>query len=442
MKLVLQGKNKRENDRFRRYKELLQGTKTASECLIKSCLYFKQVNIPLAQDEPSGDAMDIDDDNLLANMVSGSCQSLIKIREKEINAVVTELEHNLLHAAWLEKQCKRATRTEHQGSHYLRWKSDIESVGLRDPAATSAVRNCLIEARQKLSAKTEDIFYRSPPTKEQLRVEKIAADERKKREKAKKAADKKPKKVNKGNKRRKLSASADEDNDSGGESISADDVHPSSSDPKPNKIRKDDFETFASELRSLTANLRSLVSEFISRTRSLRFASGAQELQQWYADQGQPPMCMSCSKSADNYDDIRINIRCGHLTCKQCRQKTAFAVCAVSDCDEGSESFRLRRAVDLVGDGKTWQYGSRMGNIIALINSLPANEQVLLFVQFEDVMLNMARGLEAAGISNHALCKGAGQKLVEMMNDFQDNDGESKKKVLLLNPLSETASGM
>ncbi len=233
MKLVLQGKNKRENDRFRRYKELLQGCKTASECLIKSCSYFEQVNIPLGQDDPSSDAMDIDDDDpmdidddeLRAKIVSGSCQSLITIREKEMDVLITELEHNLLHAAWLEEQCSRATKSERRGSHYLRWKSDIESVGLKDPAATSAFRHCMIAAREKLDSKTEAIFYRNPPTKAQLRDEKIATDERKKREKAKKAADKKPKKVNKGNKKRKLSgkaratASADEDNDSGGEPI-------------------------------------------------------------------------------------------------------------------------------------------------------------------------------------------------------------------------------
>ena len=410
------------------------------------------------QRRTSGSSMDIDD----MDAPSGTCQSLITIREKEMDELAADLEHNLLHAEWLERQCRRAEKVEHRGSHYLGWKSDMERTGLKDPTATAELRRFLVAATRRLGPGTEEIYYRDPPTQRQLEIEKKAADDRKKQEKAKKAADRKAKRLSqkskKSTKPRAIAsaddadsmdadydgenARADEDGAEDSESIHTDDIDPNSSDPKPSKIGKDDFQTFNSELRALTGHLRALVTELTSRTRSLRFARGAQELQQWHAGQEKPPSCQNCGNLAGNSEDISINIRCGHHTCAQCIQMTTSVACAVDGCGEGAEAFRLRRAVDLVGDGKTWRYGSRLGYIIALINSLPEDDQVLLFVQFEDLMLNMAEALEAANISNYALGKSAGRNMSAMMNDFQDNDGEDKKKVLLLNPASETASGM
>ena len=515
MQIVLQGKSRRDNDRFRRYQDLLKGCKTASECLIKACSNFERENTrsaendPLedatdvddqdevqsdedtysAETEPSEDPMDVDDQDEVrsdedihsaenepwedpmdvdgnevksdeekgksskaATLMSGSCESLINVREKELRALISDLEHKLLLAAWLEQQCRRATNKEHQGPHFLRWKSEMMNTGLKDPLATSTIRYFLKAAFQNVNADTEEIFYRDPPTAKELKKEKKADEERKKREKAKRAADRKLKEGKSGPKKRKASkkptavASPDEDyaepDVSDAESTQADDMYRYPSGPKPEKIAKDDFEKYSKELRALTAHLRGLAAELVSRLRSRRFASGAHHLQQWHANRTKSPKCENCRESIANPDDISINIRCGHLTCRECIQKSAVVVCAVDGCEEGSESFRLRKAKDLVGDGTTWDYGSRLGNIIALINSLSIDEQVLMFVQFEDVMLNMAQALEEAGISNHALLKSAGRKMVEMMNDFQDNDGKDKKRVLIHNPSSETASGM
>ena len=439
MQIVLLGKNKKDNDRVRRYKELLKGCKNAPQCLIKSCLYFKTVDTA-SPDDP----MDTDDDDLYENpsdknrakvspsakIVSGTCQSLISIRKKEMDVLLAELESDLLLAEWLEQQCRRATKEEHKGSHYLRWKSDMGSTGLRDPTATSILRQCLVKASNGVDSETEEKYFRDPPTADVLKEEKKAADERKKRQKAKRAADRKAKKVDKPNKKGDKTPSPPETDDD-------DDF-----DPKPNKIDQDDFDAYARQLRALTGRLRGLVSELTSRMRSLRFARGAQELQQWHANQGTRPKCRSCGKSRHDHDAMCINISCGHLTCSRCISSSTSPVCAVNGCGEAAESFHLRKAVDLVGDGQTWEYGSRLGNIIELINTLPKDEQVLLFVQFEDLMAKMAKGLTAANISNYALGNTTEKKMTIMMNDFQDNRGESKKKVLLLNPSSEKSAGM
>ena len=500
LRLVLHGKNKMDNDRLRRMRDLLHGCKIAAECLLRSCSYFdletpRPTEAKLSEDamdvdddenELSEDAMDVDDnenelsedamdyeyddenelsegsmdsddddENVLseyamddedednvqgfneeenvevpspAPTVLKVCETLITTRENQMSAVIEELNANLLHAAFLEQQCARAPNPEHRDAHYRQWKLGIEGAGLRDPTATSNLRHCLSAVSARLDHDTEELYYRDPPTPAELKKEKEAANKRKIRDKAKRTAARKAEKAGKSKNREVPEVIKDED-----------DV-----DPKPSKIDKNDFDTYASTLRKLTGHLRGLASELTSRTRSLRFARGAQDLYHWYTGLGEPPECSACNHVMHDHDNISINIRCGHLTCKHCIQGTKI-ICAVDGCGEGSESYRLRKAVDLVGDGKTWPYGSKMGNIIALINSLPKDDQVLLFVQFEDVMLKMAVVLEAANISNHALSskssKARGQ-MSDKMIDFQENSGPTKKRVLLLNPSNETAAGM
>lgn len=427
MRIVLLGKGKYDKERLRRFTDLLKGCKTASECLLKSCSNFDLGDTSADEKALSGDAMDVDGDRDEASF--GACEKLITVREQQMTDLVAELQSNLLHAAWLEQQCGRATNPEHQGSHYRQWKSEIERNGLRDPTATSELLEHLAAALESVDDQTEDVYYRDPLTDKELKAEKKAAEERKKRQKAKKTAAKKSEKSKKA---KKANESEDLELDDG----------PDPPKPKPDKIQNDNFAEYARVLRNLTGHLRSLVTELTARTRSLRFARGAQQLYQWYLDLSESPTCDACGKSASNYDNISINIRCGHTTCEKCMRKKDIAICAVGGCREGTESFRLKKAVDLVGAGKTTRYGARAGNIVALIESIPEDEQVLVFVQFEQVMINLSSALEAASISHHALTHKAHGKMIEMMNDFQDNDGEDKRKVLLLNPSNETAAGM
>lgn len=455
MTIVLHGKTKEDNDRAQRYKDLLHGCNTASECLLKACSYFDFNPKRSVENELSEDAMDVDYDDRFpsrsnkekdkssdpASVIAEDCQALINLREKQMESFVVDLDLNLLHATWLEQQCERATEKRHRGAHYRQWKSEIERNSLRDLTASSDLRRYLDTALRRVDAHTEEIYYRDPPTKKELEKEKKAADERKKLEKDKKSAAKKAKNT----KKSKATTNPDEDSAdmvvTDDQGLQADEQAPDPPDPRANKISKDDFETYNGVLRKLTGRLRKLATELTSRTRSLRFARGAFALYQWHISLNEPLTCMACGKLVLD-DKIIINISCGHLTCEECIHKKVDAECAVNGCGDASESFRMRKAVDLVGGGETGEHGSKLTKIIALINSLPKDEQVLLFVQFEDLMPKIASALEAANISNYALYKQGGRAMNRMMNDFQENQGEDKKKVLILNPSSETAAGM
>ena len=447
MTIVLRGKTKEDNDRIQRYKDLLQGCNTAPECLLKACSYFDSIPAQPVGNEISEDALDINSDVNLSNhannekdkssdpasVVTEDFEAMIVVREKQMESLVVELESKLLHAAWLAKQCERAKEEKYQGPHFPQWQTELERNTLGDLIVTSDLGRYIEAAFLNVDADTEERYYRDAPTKAQIAEEKKAADEHKKLEKAKRAKAKKAKKTN------KRSQKPDEP-------AQVDGTEPYLPDLRANKIGKDDSKAYNDALRKVIGHLRHLGKELTSRTRSLRFSRNAYTLYHSHTNPGGALTCMACEDSTNDYDKVSINISCGHLTCENCIQKNAnlnvVAVCAVDGCGGAAESFCMRKAVDLVGDGETEKYGSKLSSIIALINSIPKDEQVLLFVQFEDLMLKIASALEAANISNYSLHKQEIRKMNDIMNDFQENQGADKRKVLLLDASSEAAAGM
>lgn len=418
MTIVLRGKTKEDNDRIQRYKDLLQGCNTASECLLRACSYFDSISARSVGP---------------ASVVAEDSEAMIVLREKQMKSLVVEIESKLLHAAWLLQQCERAKELQYRGEHFPEWQTEIERNTLGDLEVTSDLRRYIDAALQNVDADTEDTYYRDAPTKAQVEKEKKAVEERKKLERAKRSKAKKAKNTSK---------SSQKPN----ESVQADGTEPDLPDLRANKIGRDDSKAYSEALRKVIGHLRQLAKELTSRTRSLRFSRGAYTLYQLHTNPGGHLNCMACGDFIIDYDEISINISCGHLTCEKCIQKNAnrnvVAVCAVNGCGGSSESFCMRKTVDLVGDGETGKYGSKLSNIIALINSLPKDEQVLLFVQFDDLMLKIASALEAANISNYALNKQDSRGMNRKMNDFQENQGPDKRKVLILDASSEAAAGM
>ena len=364
-----------------------------------------------------------------ASVVAEDFEAMIALREQQMESLVVELESKLLHAAWLAQQCERAKEQQYRGPHFPQWQTELERNTLGDLTVISDLRRYIDAALQNVDADTEEKYYRDPPTKAQLEQEENAATALKKLKKAERSKARKAKNTSKGSQKPN-------------ESVQEDGTEPDLPDPRENKIGRDDSKAYNEALRKVIGHLRHLAKELTSRTRSLRFSRGAYTLYQSHTN----VTCMTCGEFVIDYDKISINISCGHLTCEKCIQKHAnrnvVPVCTVKGCDGLAESFCMRKAVDLVGDGETGKYGSKLSSVIELINSIPKDEQVLLFVQFEDLMLKIASALETANISNYSLHKQEIRKMNDIMNDFQENQGADKRKVLLLDASSEAAAGM
>ena len=81
-----------------------------------------------------------------------------------------------------------------------------------------------------------------------------------------------------------------------------------------------------------------------------------------------------------------------------------------------------------------------VANIIDLIRSMPEEEQVLMFVQFDNLMHNIVSAVHAEGIPNYGLTASSGRVVRNMVDDFQ-NRGPTRKKILVLNWANSSAAG-
>ncbi|KAF6228487.1 hypothetical protein HO133_008217 [Letharia lupina] len=81
-----------------------------------------------------------------------------------------------------------------------------------------------------------------------------------------------------------------------------------------------------------------------------------------------------------------------------------------------------------------------VANIIDLIRSMPEEEQVLMFVQFDNLMHNIVSAVNAEGIPNYGFTASSGRAVRNMVDDFQ-NRGPTKK-ILVLNWANSLAAGV
>jgi len=231
------------------------------------------------------------------------------------------------------------------------------------------------------------------------------------------------------------------------------DIYVPPRDTRPFKFDPEDKSGMVQELRVLAGHLLSLSSEFVTRIRGLRFFENVRLLQVWQSglhdevNVFSPPLCSGCGKAAVASSDIFLLGVCGHLACRACldiENRPSICVAKQTDgCYAAAQCHHIHCAIELgVDDGVKSKYGRKVDSIITLIkDEIPKNDQVLLFVQFDDLMEQISAALKANGISNHALVESNSQATRKNMNDFQTNGGESRKKVLILNSANETAAG-
>ena len=242
-------------------------------------------------------------------------------------------------------------------------------------------------------------------------------------------------------------------------------------DPRPIKFHADDTAGMVRALRVIAGHLRSLSAELVARIRALRFFEAVQYLQLWQSsleddiDVVSPPMCSGCQTTAKGPNEFYVLGVCGHFACKACLTNgKRGGKCVVSKivqktfkgrqipteqsiCGAPAQPHHLHSAADLgVKETAASKYGCKLDGIIDLIkNEIPKKDQVLLFVQFDDLLGQVAAALKAEKITNFAITERTKTFAADMMDEFQENDGSiktmKKRKVLILNSSNETAAG-
>lgn len=207
------------------------------------------------------------------------------------------------------------------------------------------------------------------------------------------------------------------------------------------------------QLRQVTIDIDRLVENYIKHTRSLRFFQAVLDGQK-----SKSFTCGDCKKSELSAADVILLTKCGHLVCKdQCasvreRYEGGCPVCnALNHSYQRVSGSALSRPEPVV----IHECGQKLGQLVTLIQQIPNDDRVIIFVQFEKAHLAVKEILQTNKITVMDLM--GARDTSEKLMAFQKNEmhgtraaklaaekaGRSLKgaKVLLLNISDASAAG-
>ncbi|KAF8513437.1 hypothetical protein BU17DRAFT_95428 [Hysterangium stoloniferum] len=367
---------KNESDREKRLQKSLGESNSAEEALLKRCSHF--------------DLETNDKENAMK-----ACEIIVKDRTAQLEECRADLYNNVLEA--LEMQ-KRIGKTENE-SLFQEWLRVTRTEGVGDRRASDIVLGVFKDAGLDFSA----------PLKASTNL--ISTEKVKLSGKANKPGKAKPK-------------------GKGGE-------------------KSRDIADLIWEHREHAHDLRRLTKELVGRVRSLRYFTVVRDLQKQEQQKVPPVDCPICDRKSLPIGDVGVLSSCGHTGCLNC----VIACAETEECvyHASGECMSAARILNVVKaetlgideaerDGNGKHYGRKLEQVVELIrNRIPKNEQVLIFVQFPDLMTKVGDALTAHKVKFLQI-KGSASSKSRSLELFQNSNAETQR-VLLLNVTDESASG-
>ena len=437
MRIRKGGKAIIDGDRTRRLNELLGTSRSAAEALIKRCSQFT-----------------LETDRIGSRGAHDACKVIIENRVAQYDDLCDELARVLRHATWLQSVCDGPKPQDPKDEHFGNW-TDTVSKAYGDIEATNELTDMIRSARSKRHLQYEGDFYRDmkSPAHEKKIAEAVAEKLKQQLAKLKAAKSKSKMKNNRRSKGKGKTSSSEPSDDSTEAEVSRVSRNPWV-DHRPIKFKTDDYAGKVKALRRLVGVLRNLSAELVTRIRALRFIRAVLDMQKWHStyngecsEEVNPPVCSGCRKKAKHPMETSILGMCGHVVCHRCLvSPDRGAKCVASGCDAAAQDGNVLCASELGSEDsaadENCQYGKKIEDIVKFLKEdVAKDEQAILFVQFDDLMVNIATALEEQSIGHFALTEGSASKHGKWMDEFQLDVSASKKKVLLLNPTDQSAAG-
>lgn len=196
------------------------------------------------------------------------------------------------------------------------------------------------------------------------------------------------------------------------------------------------------ELREWTNKVRINILALVERMRALRFAESGYAFQ----DTSTAPECHSCGRKSQHCSEQHSILgKCGHIICVSCLEDALSARrCSIHGCHAivdkqyviSGSYFKMCRSVDKA----TPLGGSKMRALIKLLkdtNAIPADDQVILFLQFPDLQGAVTAAFDMHNISYVSMGM-SGQRGRSKIKAF----AEYNKKVAILQLGTENAAGL
>ena len=494
MRLVRGTLGRDDNPRRKRIKAIMRSSKTTEECLLRTCSYLYTEDLPATSNsayqsmnslivdnrQANNESLDHDmgmsdlgvdqdltltqdiqnTDGLLVDNRNDPYKSVIDLRRSELVQVMDELRLAIRSGVLLAQHIRGRRRRRFGAFESSALKGDFG-----DKEATTQIRRMLNSATREqeflfrghifdmaMTSEENEMMKDDAPRRNLQRKERIKmlkAAVAKEAIAAAKASLSQPEtkatriavpKPNADEQKEKLRINQEREQEL--KDLLAEDM-PAVPHVLPTNFKLREFTPYVELLDKTARQISRLIPEFVSRVRAIRLLKDSQRLQQWHYGVGNALTCTQCGKTSSDLEDLSINAVCGHLTCAECRTESLrFRRCQVDMCHASADDSRYRGARNILEQANAdTRYGSKVANIIDLIRSLPNDDQVLMFIQFDDLMHQIVFALREEGISNYALTANSGRVAGNMVDDFQENRGPTKRKVLVLNSGNASAAG-
>lgn len=184
-----------------------------------------------------------------------------------------------------------------------------------------------------------------------------------------------------------------------------------------------------------TTKLNALVNQLLSVRRSYRYLRGVQELVAGTVTQD---ICTGNTCNAAAETDLAVSALCGHVICKQCWKTVQMLhQCPAAGCSSTMNKWNLLWKSQLGELNECTPYGAKIEAVMDLLDEIYAKgDQAIVFVQFENQVVEMERALNTRNIPGIAVKSSttAGAQI----RSFRENGTDT---VIVLNASDQTAAG-
>ncbi|MCJ1285663.1 hypothetical protein MMC26_005004 [Xylographa opegraphella] len=217
-------------------------------------------------------------------------------------------------------------------------------------------------------------------------------------------------------------------------------------------VGKKEIEKAVKALRDQKEQLHKMTTEYVARKRMLRFFLSLHHIRQWASSGHFKQHC--AHPPVRHITELHLLGQCGHIRCQTCLKRDSIrgSVCGVQGCTAGALDYNVNHAGDLI-PGETnvkgpVYYGKKIEDIIGVIKQIrDQNGQILLFVQFVDMMATLSEAFQASNITFFTItgeskdAKREDKMLQEFKDGSKDKRGQPRVTVLMLNVGSACAAG-
>ncbi|KAJ5605517.1 C-5 cytosine methyltransferase [Penicillium lagena] len=196
-------------------------------------------------------------------------------------------------------------------------------------------------------------------------------------------------------------------------------------------------------MKTLAVNIISTLKLIVQIERDIRFSEAIVNLQ----TAGMAISCCKCNTQQNSITKVGLLTSCGHLLCEDCIDKIPEKErqCLVPGCDGSAKQSKIVHGSSVEGGKSSSERDSKIEKLVEILQQVPDNELVLVFVQFEDLMPVVSRALKATGIE-HRMARagnmGPINEFIKLNGGKSTGKQHARPKVLILRLGSSMAAGL